>query len=283
MKPLIPFTSKTSKRFWISSLACIAACMTIASFTNTAEAQNYRPIRHELIRGDLPPGLAADYQRMSNPKLETHVQPVRIIGPRGARIDVASKGGFLQSNSSRVSVGMRIGPVYRLKVTNIPRHWGKELYPSIEVLNKLNPPEGLEHEFPVQVVLTEDDLNQALEGRMVTKVIYLENAELAPPHRHREDQQPFFDVGGAEDPLRAAEKIGKPMAIVRIGSRIPMPSELLEEFNFYSPEPTVLPEPQTIRAPRDWDALDKFMPLKMPNTNTPVVPGQIMPIPRDDR
>ena len=253
------------------------------SFTSVAQAQGYRPIRHELVRGDMPPGLAADYQRMSHPKLEYRVQPVRIVGPRGTRIDVASQGGFIQTDSSRVSIGMRIGPVYRLKVTNIPNQWGKELYPSIEVLNKLNPPKGLDNEFPVQIVLTEDDLKQALAGRLVTKVIYLENAGNAMPHRHKEDEQPYFDVGGGEDPLRAAEKLGKPMAIVRIGSRIPMPSELVEEFNFYSPEPTLLPDPQAVSAPHNWDALDTFDPIKLPILDAPMVPGKIMPIPKHNR
>ncbi|MFK7770203.1 MAG: hypothetical protein AB8B55_23535 [Mariniblastus sp.] len=278
--------SFASKRFWISSLACSAAWLSLFSIAAPSLGQGYHPNRHELIRGDMPPGMAADLQRMSHPKLEARVQPVRVIGPLGTRIDVAARGGFIQTNSSRVSVGLRIGPVYRLKLTNIPKFEGKELYPSIEVLNKLNPPQGLDHEFPVQIVLTQDDLAQAFEGRLVTKVIYLENGDNALPHRHKEDEQPYFDVGGGEDPLRAARKLGKPMAIVRIGSRIPLPSERVGEFNFYAPEPTVLPDPQTIRAPLDWDAvesLNNVQPLRIPDSNSSTIPGQTRPIPRNNR
>ena len=42
------------------------------------------------------------------------------------------------------------------------------------------------------------------------------------------------DISGYEDPLRVAEGLGRPMAIVRIGSRQPLPNEL-QEFAFYGP------------------------------------------------
>ena len=162
---------------------------------------------------------------------------------------------------------MMIGPVYRFKITNIPRNFGTELYPSIEILNKLNPPKGMENEFPIEVVISEDDLNRAIDGKLVTKVIYLENPETALPHRHRADEQPYFDVGGGEDPLRAAEKLGRPMAILRIGSRVPMSNEITHEFNFNAPEAALLPDPQAVRHEPDWDDFDA----------SPTIPGEFIP------
>lgn len=214
----------------------------------TAMATAQHPIRHELIRGDMPPGLAADYSRMRNPSFARHVQPVRVISPLGSRVHIANQDGFRKTNSARVSVGMTIGPVYRFKISNIPQHLGKEVFPSIEILDRLHPPEGLENEFPIEVVISEDDLKQAIAGRLVTKVIYLENPETTLPHRHRANEQPYIDVGGGTDPLRAAEKLGRPMAILRMGSRIPMPSDLIERFNFGAPATAVLPDPQTVRS-----------------------------------
>ena len=209
----------------------------------TASTYGQRPYeRHSLIRGDMPPGVAADLYRLSNPELNYYTQPVRIVVPDEARVEVGDNGSFTETFSSRVTVGMSVGPVYRLKVTNIPRNPGQELYPSIEVLGKLNPPAGLENEFPIQVNISLDDLEQAIEGRMVTKVIYLENPETALAQRHVEDHQPYFDVRGNEDPLRAAERLGRPMAIMRIGSRIPTNTQEDAGFGFHSPAPVMVGE-----------------------------------------
>lgn len=218
------------------------ALVTLAFGGSTLMAQSNRPVRHEFIRGDMPPGLAASYYRMNNRSLENHEQPVQVVAPRGTLVEVPAQGGFVQSNDYKVNVGLMIGPVYRFKLTNIPEHPGKELYPSVEVINRLHPPKDLVTEFPIQVVLNPEDLSQALDGRMVTKVIYLEDARTALPHQHREESQPYFDVGGAEDPLRAAEQMGRPMAIVRIGSRVPLQGEQ-GQFNFGAPSPRILPNP----------------------------------------
>lgn len=254
--------------------------MVVMIFFAATSSHAQRPIRHELIRGDMPPGLAADYYRMSNPALAHYVQPVRVVGPPGSRIEIAAQGGFRSTNASKVTVGMQIGPVYRLKVTNIPESPGKELYPSIEILNRLYPPEGLENDFPIQVVLGKDDLKQALAGNLVTKVIYLENPDTALPHRHREDQQPFIDVGGGEDPLRASEKLGRPMAILRVGSRVPMPSDRMAQFGFHAPTPRILPEPQKNMPQPNRDSVNELEPLKTPSLDSSPSPtGEIAPIP----
>ena len=46
-------------------------------------------------------------------------------------------------------LGLLISPVYRFRVTNIPLHPGAEVFPTIEVVNRLYPPEGRAWEFPV--------------------------------------------------------------------------------------------------------------------------------------
>ena len=254
------------KQLIASRILCLSVASTILLAASMATAQ--QPIRHELIRGDMPPGLAADYSRMSNPALAYYTQPVRVISPEGTRVEVAIQNGFHKTNASQVSVGMAIGPVYRFKITNIPQFAGKEIYPSVEILNRLYPPAGLANEFPVEVVISQDDLKQAIRGRLVTKVIYLENPETTLPHRHVANQQPYFDVGGSEDPLRAAEQLGRPMAILRLGSRIPMPSDPMDQFNFQSPEAMLLPAPEMINTETGAPATD--------STSSPI-PGQPVP------
>ena len=189
------------------------------------------------------PGAAADHYRLGNPALRGHVQPVRLITPKGTNIEVGTGNSFIQTNASKASVAMQIGPVYRFKLTNVPRYEGQALYPSIELLNRLNPPQGLENEFPVEVVLTQEDVVDAMRGSLVTKVIYLENPETSLPQRHMADQQPSIDIGGARDPLRAAERLGRPMAILRIGSRIPLATDEVNLFNFNAPQAAQLPDP----------------------------------------
>lgn len=207
--------------------------------------------RHDLIRGDMPPGVAADLFRMSHPSLVNHVQPVRVVVPTQSLIEFASGASFMATEKSTATAGMMIGPVYRLKITNIALNPGREIYPSIEVVNRLTPPAGHENDFPIQVVITQDDLQNAIDGRMVTRVIYLEDPRTALPHRHRENVQPSTDIGGAQDPLRAAEGMGRPMAILRIGSRVPLPSDRLDEFNFHASAPDMLPDPQTANRPAE--------------------------------
>lgn len=265
------------------ALICLPPMMTSSPLVAQTGGQfrPYMPNSRNLIRGDMPPGVAADLTRLSNPKLEGHVQPVRVVSPIGARLEVNSNQGYVTTNSSRVSVGLQVGPVYRFKVTNIPRHYGKELYPSVEVLGKLNPPQGLENEFPIQVVIAQEDLEEALQGRLVTKVVYLENPELSLPHRHQEDKQPYLNIGAAQDPLKVARTMGRPMAILRIGSRIPMPSDQGQEFGFNAPSPSILPDPQGSNMRLGADSIS---PVEIPGqVLPPIVPGNAESIPNSGK
>ena len=228
-------------------------CIALTLFSVLAiPVSGQEPVRHELIRGDLPPGVAADYSLMSNRALRHHVQPVQVIVPQSATVEVAHGDGFAGRTQESMSVGLLVGPVYRFKVSNLPidGHQQDSLYPSVELINRLYPPAGLANEFPIQVVLTTQDLKLALEGQMVTRVIYLENPRGPLPNKHVKGLQPSFDIGGGEDPLRVAEDLGRPMAIVRLGSRTPMPGDLADHFHFGAPNPTILPLPSRFLSAR---------------------------------
>ena len=271
-------------RFWKG-----IGCAIIVLFAQQAAAQNL--VQHPTsISCEMPPGLAAETCRVANPAALTfHVQPVRIVLPEGAQLHFGRQGSYVETLASRVTLGMLIGPVYRLKVTQIPRNFGRELYPSIEILDKLNPPPGLESKFPIQVVITQDDLEQALEGRMVTKVIYLEDPETALPQRHRKGTQPYFDVGGGEDPLRAAKRLGRPMAILRIGSRVPTHTEDDLGFGFNGLAPIMIAHPESFETPNDSSDVEGIAPSvpgsKLQNRQDqpvpyppPIVPDEIPPM-----
>lgn len=275
MKPLI---SKQFQSTQVLKKCVLGFTLTLMGFVactsllcDSAYAQ--RPIRHELIRSDMPPGVAADLYRMNNRSLNGHVQPVQLLVPDECVIEVGGNGGYFNATEKSVSVGMMVGPVYRFRITNLPLpgQQAKELYPSIEIINRLYAPQGLEREFPIQVALDRDDLQQAIEGRMVTKVIYLEDPKGSYPHKHIAGLQPSFDVGGGADPLREAEKLGRPMAILRMGSRVPMPGDPAEQFDFGTPTPQILAPPQGVEVAVDKESLQQ---------NQDVPEGLVSSVPR---
>ena len=228
------------------AMTFLLGCLLTASVSTQVSAQQPR---HELIRGDMRPGEAAHFFQQADPTLIGHMQPVQLVAPANTTIEVGDAAtSFGQAQDSQMTVAMGIGYVYRFKLSNLPlpNVAGKTLYPSIEVIGKLSPPPGLEKDFPVQVVVTRDDIEIALEGRMVTRVIYLEDSRGTLPYLHTEDSQPSVDVRRGQDPLRAAERLGRPMAILRMGSRVPMENEVAEWFTFGVAAPQVLPNPRPV-------------------------------------
>lgn len=180
---------------------------------------------------------------MGNRNLINHVQPVRLLAPENSSVGILANGTTINATGPAVSVGVLAGLIYRFKVDFVANQQQRTVYPSIELVDRLYPPAGLETQFPVPVVLTQDDLEQASAGKMVTKVIYLESAEGAIVRRGSEREQPYFDVDGAEDPLHVAKGMGRPLVILRIGSRIPTLDELNQPSAFNSSTPVTLPDP----------------------------------------
>jgi hypothetical protein len=148
-------------------------------------------------------------------------QALEVTGPTGVQVALARDGQFLHTLEAPVKVGMIVGAVYRVRVTGIPFRPGEELYPTIEVIDRVHAPAGREHRFPIPVVLEESDLRAALDGALVTRVIYLEDNELAEPIAVKPGTQTVLDVGPMDNALKAADQLGRPVAILRIGSRVP--------------------------------------------------------------
>ena len=194
----------------------------------TATAQE-RPV-HWLNAGNMPPG-AIGAQRLSRGgPLMGYFQPVRIRAPEGARISLASEDGYAAARPRTASpqaaqvnealVGMQIGYVYRLQVTSIPDNPGVDIYPTIELIDRLYPPPGLALRFPIPIDLTQDELELAAGGAFVTRVIYVEDPLHAlPVARRANGEQPWTEAPVGDDPLVTADRNGRPIAILRIGSR----------------------------------------------------------------
>jgi hypothetical protein len=205
-------------------------------------ASGQRPV-HYFHAANLPPGTVGQGQLLRGGPLPGYFQPVEIQAPRGARISLAMDGQFQASQEAPVMAGMLIGSVYRFKVSGIPRREGFEVFPTIEVINRLYPPPGLATHFPIPVQLTQEELEMALAGNFVTRVIYLENPNNALPVQSDPQRQLYYEVRGIEDPLQVADRLGRPVAILRMGARVPDFDAVSQRFLFDSPPLLPLTKP----------------------------------------
>lgn len=205
---------------------CLFTCFAVPV---AAQLQSHE---HHLLDADQPPGVASFMALLGNPHWMNTIQPVRIRVPEGATVSYWNGNSFSPASHPAPVLGLSMGPVARVQISLVRPDRTLEIYPSIELVNRLTPPPGLENRFPVEVVLTVDDLVQASDGSLVTRVVYLENPETALPYRQTADNQAFIDLSEREDALQSAARLGRPMAIVRLGSRVPSPDELDAAFVF---------------------------------------------------
>lgn len=242
-------------------------------------AQSIPANSNYILSSDMPPGVVGAAQAYRRPQVQGYFQPVQVSGPNGLHVALAQDGQFLPLLEAPVRAGMMVGRVYRIKVSGIPGFEGEELFPSIEVIDRLYPPSGREHRFPIPVVLEEEDLRAALRGELVTRVIYLEDSEIAEPVSDLPGEQRVTEVGGSEDPLQSADQLGRPVAILRIGSRTPDLNGDLTDFLYGSPmwvpiKP--IPEREKLIENGMWPAT----PAAIPPAATPAAePSARKPIP----
>jgi uncharacterized repeat protein (TIGR01451 family) len=199
-------------------------------FSHQAEAQ-FAP--HKLNDSNQLPGAVAFQQLLRRPQMNGYVQPYRFITPGQCEVSVWKNGGFEKVDSGQ-PIALMIGRVYRLKLTNIDRHPGTIIYPSIELINRLYPPLGEADKHAVEILFDQSDLDQVVKGNVVTRVVYLENPELALPVTQKQGEQNWYDMAPGEDPLETSSQYGRPMVIVRVGSRVPDPSDGMA-FHFGEP------------------------------------------------
>ncbi|MHB1036116.1 MAG: hypothetical protein ACYC35_15825 [Pirellulales bacterium] len=176
---------------------------------------------HYRHSGVTPPGAIGSWQLQRGGPLPGYFQPVEIKAPKGALISLAAQGAFDRPQATPARVGLLISPVYRMRVTNIPLHEGVEVFPTLEVIDRLYPPAGQEHRFPIPVELTQEELELAIAGKFVTRVVYLEDPENALPVAENPQSQEWFDAGPGTNPVEVADQFGRPVAILRLGARLP--------------------------------------------------------------
>jgi len=200
----------------------VAAMLTYLVAATSTLSQTTPEVHYRYHGVATSPGAIGSQQLQRGGPLRGYFQPVEITAPPGALVSLATAGDFSDLYAAPLHVGLLIAPVYRLRVTNIPRHEGLEVFPTIELVNRLYPPAGQARKFPVPIELTQEDLELALAGKFVTRVIYLEDPQHALPARLDQEEQNWFDAGPSADPLQVADELGRPIAILCMGGRLPI-------------------------------------------------------------
>ena len=200
----------------------------------------------KILNADLPPGALGAARLAGRGPIAGYYQPVAISGPQDTEFALAYSGAFLDG-TPKLTAGLLIGGVYRFRITKIPGAPGAELYPTIEVIDRTYPPPGLATSYPIQLVLDEEDFQAALNGQLVTRVIYLEDPQTATPIVQTQEANRPMDVTQFDDPMDVADRFGKPVAIVRIGSVAPPRAmELMPRFFFGYPTWTPIYQPEPV-------------------------------------
>jgi hypothetical protein len=230
-----------------------------------------QPGVHYWHQGAMPPGAIGNRQLTRGGPVPGYFQPVEIKTPSGASISMAAEGRFDESRQGLHKVGMLIGAVYRLRVTGIHLAEGMEVFPTIEIIDRTYPPVGMELRYPIPIELSEEDLRLALDGKFVTRVIYLEDPLNALPARENPNNQTWFEVRPGQDPLAVADGLGRPVAIVRMGGRLPESSENPDPAFFFGCPPFVSFPSEPLTAAKK-EIVERPVPGNAKNPEVKVLP-----------
>ena len=199
----------------IPQLSFVAAVVLFCS-SAFGQANHHHPLSQHS-----PPGMASGWLNGLRGYDASWIQPLKISVEGGGNVTVfAGSPAPVAGAASPALVGVNVGHIYRLRLSDLPAAPGEDVYPTIELLDRLHPPAGRETEFPIPIIFTQSDIRTALSGQLVTRVIYLEQPQIAQTldPLHREIPQ---SVAPDENALKEADRLGRPMAIIRIGGRKP--------------------------------------------------------------
>lgn len=208
-------------------LVLLGTCYILAS-ASIVEAQrqftgqpHYQPLNQAT-----PPGVAGQWAGALGRADMHYFQPVQIKLPGGGKVTLTQPQTRQKYDlSAPAQAGFLVGPLYRFRISEIPEFPGVELYPSIELIDRLHPPAELKQKYPVPIEITREDIVSAMNDRLVTKIIYLEQPELAIP---KSQQGSIHEerVSQSKNLMTEADLRGRPVVILRLGGRIPSPEEM---------------------------------------------------------
>lgn len=203
------------------------------------------------------PGMAARFMDLGGRAQPGWFQPIRIDVEDGAEVSIYhGRPVQAQAIASPAQLGVIVGHTYRLRIRNLPELPGVELFPTIEVIGRLHPPKGQEHEYPIPVHIDRKDIDLAINGNLVTRVVYLEQPQFAAPFELDASTR-NRDIEAAANALREADRYGRPVLVLRMGGRLPSVNG--EPLSFYGTGgPIARSTPPAAPAPADAQAAARF-------------------------
>lgn len=151
----------------------------------------------------------------------------RIDAPPGVQATFYQGSPVAKAFPVPAVVGLRPGYIYRIKLAGFPDRPGVTLYPTLEVRGTLAvSPKLKASEYPAPIIFHQEDIERAIGGSVITKVVFLERPDIAVPEATRPDRPLEFEIAPGTDPLVEARSRGRPMVIVRLGERDASPQEL---------------------------------------------------------
>lgn len=207
----------------LTRLIALAGCLATLScgLLETASAQQ----RYYPLDQTTPPGVYGNWSGYQQPIRPCLLQPVRVELPCPGTVTFFSRARTKPIVATApAQAAIALGNTYRLQLGQLEMYPGIELYPTIELVDVLHPPAGKENEFPIPISITQEEIEMAINGQLVTKVIYLEpGAEANPLLLDRKN--PTLSIPPQMNVIAEADHRGRPMIILRLGSRTPVVNE----------------------------------------------------------
>lgn len=166
------------------------------------------------------PGMAAEWNLAIDPTRQGQTQICEVALPNGGAAELYQPSGTMSPLSGVNRALLQVGGIYRFKVSGMPDLPGVEVYPTVELIDHLHAPAGSEQDFPVPIEITAADAEAASQNRLVTKVVYIEQPDLALPEP-QENGLLTSDFAASANLMKVADERGRPVAIIRIGGRTP--------------------------------------------------------------
>ncbi len=212
--------------------------------TSAASAQEFRRTPgngHYPLSQRTPPGISGYWAGATGRADSPRPQPIRVVLPSKGTVTIYGNPTVRPlSQSAPAGFAVGVGYTYRLQISGMPEFPRARLFPSIEIIDRLHPPKGLANQFPIPIEFSREDIELALEGRFVTKVVYLEQPQLASPLT---SPIPVQTVSPDRNAVAEADRRGRPVAIVRLGGRRLHPDRLtIGNFGRGGPM-TLIPKP----------------------------------------
>lgn len=212
-----------SQLFAMTTPRCVALALVVSlAAVSSVHAQVVPPYSgHQPLSQRSSPGLAARFADVAGKT--GYLQPIRVVLD-----DDVGEVSILHAPQRETALGpsaqtaVMVGHCYRMKISKLPGRPAVEIFPTIEVIDRLHPPAGQKDAFPIPIAITNEDIDAALEGNLVTRVVYLEQPQIAAPFE-LDKQTGTTQLLKADNAITEADRRGRPVVIVRIGGRMPSP------------------------------------------------------------